>query len=112
MMNNMMEYKGYHAIMEYDSDDNLLVGEVYGIEDVLNFHGRSIDEFREHFERCIDEYLEWCERIGQQPCKEYKGSFNIRISPELHRQASLTAFSQKISLNQFVATAIKHELRL
>ena len=30
-MNNMLEYKGYHAKIEFDKEDMLLTGEVFGI---------------------------------------------------------------------------------
>ena len=41
---------------------------------------------------------------------EYKGSFNVRISPELHRQAVVFATSHQMSLNNFVETAIRKQL--
>ena len=34
-MGKMMEYKGYHASIEFDSDDNIFVGEVFGIAHIL-----------------------------------------------------------------------------
>ena len=37
----------------------------------------------------------------------YKGSFNVRISPELHKQAAITAMSRQMSLNSFVETSIQ-----
>ena len=43
-MNSMLEYKGYHASIEYDAEDNIFVGEVFGITDSLNFHGTSVTE--------------------------------------------------------------------
>ena len=39
-MADLMEYKGYHAKVEYDPDDKLLVGKVFGISDSLNLHRR------------------------------------------------------------------------
>ena len=43
-MSKMMEYNGYHAQIEYDADDEIFVGKVYGITDSLNFHGTSVSE--------------------------------------------------------------------
>ena len=88
-MNSMMEYKGYHAVIEYDGEENIFVGEVFGISDSLNFHGTSIAELRDMFEQSIDNYLELCEKIGKNPEREFKGTFNVRITPELHREAIL-----------------------
>ena len=105
-MNSMLEYKGYHASVEYDAEDEIFVGEVFGITDSLNFHGRSVPELKEMFEQCIDNYLVLCEKIGKNPDKEFKGTFNVRIPPELHKKAALEAAKQKITLNQYVAQAI------
>ena len=41
MMNSMLEYKGYHASIEYDAEDNIFVGEVFGITDSLKEGGFS-----------------------------------------------------------------------
>ncbi|MDD7177489.1 MAG: hypothetical protein SPG09_02955 [Lachnospiraceae bacterium] len=61
----MLEYKGYHAFVEFDAEDNLFVGEVFGISDSLNFHGESVGELKEMFMQCIDNYLEICQKIGK-----------------------------------------------
>ena len=34
----MLEYKGDHASIEFDADDNIFVGEVFGITDSLNLY--------------------------------------------------------------------------
>ena len=57
----MLEYKGYHATVSFDEEDGLFVGEVFGINDSLNFHGRSINELNVSFHDCIDNYLDICE---------------------------------------------------
>lgn len=109
-MANMLKYKGYHGSIEFSAEDNLLVGSVIGIRDRLNFHGSSIEEITQSFHDSIDGYLEMCEALGRSPDKEYKGSFNVRISPELHRQAALTAEQEGMSLNQFIQQAIEDHL--
>lgn len=106
MTNSMLEYKGYHATVEFDADDNLFVGEVFGIADSLNFHGESVEELKKMFHQSIDNYLDLCKKIGKEPDKEFKGSFNVRITRELHKQAALEAARQKITLNQYVLNAI------
>lgn len=55
-------------------------------------------------------YLELCEKIGKIPEKEFKGSFNIRISPEVHKQIALVAAQKDISLNRYVANVIEESL--
>ncbi len=111
-MNNMLEYGGYHAKLEFDSDDNIFVGTVFGINDSLSFHGSSIDELKSKFKDCIDDYLLLCEQIGKEPDKEFKGSFNIRISPSLHRELAKEAYKKGVSLNQLVEQAIERFLHM
>ena len=105
----MMEYKGYHAHIRYSDEDHLFVGEVVGLNDELGFHGTSVEELERMFHQSVDNYLAMCEEMGKEPEKEYKGVFNVRSPPELHRQAVLSAKEQQVSLNEFVTTAIREE---
>lgn len=88
-MNSSLEYKGYHASIEYDSEDNIFVGSVFGIGDSLNFHGTSVEELKKMFQQCIDNYLDLCKKAGKSPDKEFKGTFNVHIPPEIHKKAAL-----------------------
>lgn len=106
-MANLIQYRGYHAKIDFSSDDNMLIGSVINIRDALHFHGNSIAEVTQSFHDSIDNYLEMCEALGRTPDKEYKGSFNIRIPQELHRKAALMAEEEGISLNQLIQNAIE-----
>jgi predicted HicB family RNase H-like nuclease len=72
--------------------------------------GDSVQTLTQDFHNTVDEYLEFCEKNGKQPERPFKGSFNVRIQPELHRKAALTASARGISLNSFVEDAIRHNL--
>lgn len=109
-MNNLMEYKGYHATVDYSVDDHALIGHVIGINDVLSFDADNVDELETIFHETIDDYLEMCAELGKDPDKEYKGSLNIRIGADLHRKADILAKSQGVSLNDLIKTAVKHEI--
>ena len=67
---SMMEYKGYHASMDYDTEENVLVGEIFGINDVVFFEGKDLEEFRIMFETSVDDYLKMCEEFGDKPNKD------------------------------------------
>ena len=58
------------------------------------------------FEQSIDNYLELCQ-IGKNPYKEFRGTFNVGLSPEIHRKAALAAKMQKMTLNQYIAKAVE-----
>ena len=106
-MNNMIEYKGYHAKIEYSSEDEAFVGKVVGITDTLAFHGRSIDELQTVFHNSIDDDLDMCREIGKQPDREYLGTFSVTVSAELHRKAAIAAESKNISLDRLVEEALR-----
>ena len=109
-MSSLMEYKGYHGKVEYSSEEKLFHGRVIDIDDTIAFAGASVAELEKTFKDAIDGYVEWCEQIGKAPAKEYKGSFNVRIASDLHREAALAAAQAGSTLNQFVADAIKEKL--
>ena len=106
-MNGMMEYKGYHAKIEYSPEDETFVGRVFGVADTLVFDGQSIEELRTMFHASIDDYLELCREIGKEPDREYRGTFNVRVPAELHREAARAAESRDMALNQCVAEALR-----
>ena len=111
MKSDMMRYKDYRAIISYDEEDRIFVGEVFGISDSLNFHGRSIDELEEAFHDSVENYLELCRKIGKNPQKEYSGTFNVRTTPDLHERAAEYAANNGITLNQVVSRAMEFFLK-
>lgn len=109
-MRHVLEYKGYYTKVEYSIEDKLLHGKIEGINDLVNFECSSADQVEEKFHEAVDDYLLFCQDIGAEPEKCYKGSFNVRLSPELHRRIAVAAAVQGMSLNQFVANAMEKSL--
>lgn len=103
---NVMEHKGYIGTVEFSAEDNILFGKVIGINGLVSYEGDSISSLREDFEAAVDDYLEMCEEKGIDPQKCYKGSFNIRISPELHRTIAIMAAAHNKTLNATVEEAL------
>ncbi len=106
-MNGMFEYKGYSGSVEYSSTDNVLFGKVVGIKGLISYEGDSVQKLKEDFENAVDEYLEVCFEAGVEPQKPYKGCFNVRVSPELHRILAQYSAAHDQSLNSTVEEAIK-----
>ncbi len=109
-MNNTMEYKGYVGSVEFSEEDALFYGKVLGIRALISYEGTNASELVADFHGAVDDYLELCAQSGTEPEKAYKGSFNVRISPELHKQAVIAAMSHNMSLNSFVETSIQQAL--
>ncbi|MEQ8688915.1 MAG: type II toxin-antitoxin system HicB family antitoxin [Imperialibacter sp.] len=102
-----LEYKGYTGSIEYSPEDNLLYGKVLGVRGLLSFEGETGKLLEEDFKDAIDTYLSDCKSQGKMPEKPFKGSFNVRISANLHQKAALLAMETKTSLNNLVAEAIQ-----
>lgn len=62
-INFSINYKGYTADVSYEPEDKIYVGEIRGISDSLNFHGRSILEVNTMFHQSIENYLDLCKQI-------------------------------------------------
>ena len=106
----MLNYKGYHARVEYRPDDNLLFGRVLDLGDTVVFEAERAADVEAAFQGAVDDYLDFCAEIGKDPDRPFSGRFNVRLKPALHRAATLAAESRSESLNHFVQTAIAHEV--
>ena len=109
-MNDVLEYIGYYASVHFSSEDDVFYGKIVAIDDLVNFEGGSVKELKKAFHEAVDDYLETCVSIGKEPNKTYKGTFNVRISTDLHKAAAVYAASENISLNDFVKKAIRYAL--
>ena len=109
-MNNTMEYKGYVGSVEFSEEDGLFYGKVMGIRALISYEGTTAHELVDDFHGAVEDYLALCEAEGKEPEKAYKVSFNVRISPELHKQAAIFATTHGISLNSFVENALRTSL--
>ena len=105
-MNDILQYKGYYANVQYSAEDDVFFGSVIGINDLVSFEGTSVKGLKQSFYEAVDDYLDTCQAQGKEPEKTYKGSFNIRISSELHRQAAIVSAGKNMTLNDFVRYAI------
>jgi predicted HicB family RNase H-like nuclease len=111
-MSNYINYRDYTGSIEFSEKDAVFHGKVIGIKSMISFEGDSVKTLTEDFHNAVDEYLEFCEKNGKLPERPFKGSFNVRIQPELHRKAALTASARGLSLNAFVEDAIRQNVKL
>lgn len=110
-INNSLHYKNYVGSVEFSEADAVFHGRVMGIKSLISFEGDSVQSLTSDFQRAVDEYLEFCAKTKREPEKPFKGSFNVRIGTELHRQAVLAASVRGVSLNALVEDAIRQAVR-
>ena len=102
-----MSYNGYFGSVEFSDEDSIFFGRIVGINDRITYEGVDAKSLRQDFECAVDEYLEMCSQLGKKPEKTYKGTFNVRIDPSLHRKLVLFSASNHKTLNATVEDAIK-----
>lgn len=112
-MKNYLEYKGYIGTVEFSAEDKIFFGKIQGINDLVTFEGTSVDELEKSFHESVRDYLETCATLNKVPEKIFKGSFNVRVSQELHQKTALLASKKGLNLNDVVKEAlnyiVKHE---
>lgn len=109
-MNNTIEYKGYVGSIEFSEEDFIFYGKVQGIRSLISYEGSTATELISDFHSSVDDYLAICSAEGKEPEKAFKGSFNVRLSPEHHRAAAIYAMNHQMSLNSFVDECILQRL--
>lgn len=103
-----VNYKGYQASVEFD--DGSLFVKVLHIDDLLIGECDGASEAQAVAEELIDSYLADCKEAGREPAKPFKGTFNVRVSPELHKKVAMRAAEDGCSLNSWVGMAMEEKL--
>lgn len=106
MADNVLDYKGYSTRVEFSAEDKLLFGKIEGIVDLVNFQSETLDGVEAAFHEAVDDYLAFCKDLGKEPNKVYRGSFNVRVQPSIHRELDRAAARHGVSMNQFVEDAL------
>lgn len=109
-MKDVLTYKGFIGPVHYDAKDRVFFGKIEGINDLVTFEGTTVDELENAFKYMVDEHIKDCEKEGVPVEKSYKGTFNIRLNPGVHKKAAQLALIKGITLNQLVQRAIKREI--
>ena len=106
-MSSVLKHGGYTARVEFSAEDRVFFGQLDDITDLISFEGNTVEELENAFVGAVADYLALCAEIGKQPEKSFKGSFNVRMRPELHRRAALASRERNMSLNQLVVEAVQ-----
>lgn len=110
MKKDYLEYKDFHGTVHFSEEDAVFFGKISGINDLVTFEGSSVKDLQNSFKEAVDDYISICEEKQIPALKSMKGSFNVRIDPDLHQKAAITSSKLGISLNQFVKRAIESSL--
>lgn len=105
-MTDILRYKEYEGTAELAMDRCVCRGKILFIDDLVTYEADTPAGLQAAFEAAVDDYIETCQQLGREPQRAFKGLFNVRIAPELHRAAALRAVHDGVALNEVVARAL------
>ncbi|APZ42567.1 type II toxin-antitoxin system HicB family antitoxin [Acidihalobacter ferrooxydans] len=103
---NHLVYKGYHGSCELDMTRQVCRGKILFINDLVTYEADTPVDLQAAFEDAVEDYIQTCKQVGKEPQKPFRGQFNVRIPPQLHRAACLRAISGDVALNEVVVRAL------
>jgi len=109
-MGELFKYKGYHGSVEVDMIRSCLSGQIMFIEDIMVYEGKTIEDLKANFENAVDNYLETCKTLEQEPQQPYSGALTVEIGEDLHRETTLRAKLASESVDNYVKKAITNRM--
>lgn len=103
---DILKYKGYEGTTELDMSRGICRGKILFIKDLVTYQSDTPANLEKEFQEAVDDYLETCDQLDRKPAKPFRGQFNVRIPPALHRSAALRAVEDRVSLNDVVVRAL------
>ena len=107
----MMIHKGYVGVAHVDLEAGVIRGKVVNTRDTITFQGKTVEEASAAFRDSVDDYLEFCASLGEEPEKPFSGKFLVRLAPDVHRDLTAAAQAEGVSFNKFVGRILKHVVR-
>ena len=105
-MKNIMDIKGYKALIAFDPESNLFRGDFIDLNGGADFYAADVKSLRREGEISLKVFLEMCREDNVVPRKNYSGKLMVRLPAELHEKAAVSAASQGKSLNAWLADIV------
>jgi predicted HicB family RNase H-like nuclease len=110
-MKDVLHFKDFMGSVHFSAEDECFFGRIEGIEDLVTFEGRDVGDLKKAFREAVEDYIRLCRTASKPLHKSYKGSFNVRMTADLHKKAARKSVMLGISLNQLVQRAVEKEVR-
>ncbi len=110
-MNNTMTINGHRAVISFDPVLGLFRGEFTGLTGGADFYASDVAGLEREGAISLRIYLDACEKDGIEPLAKASGALNLRVSPALHRSATLAAKAAGKSLNQWASEVLEQAAR-
>jgi predicted HicB family RNase H-like nuclease len=103
-----LRYKDFQGSVEFE--DSRLVIQILHINDLVTTEIDSATQAQAAFEELVDDYLASCAELGKEPSRPFKGSFNVRVTPDLHRQVAIAAADARETMNAWISRALEERV--
>ena len=106
-----INYRGYPALVDYDPEDRIFVGRLAGIDDIVVFHGTTVNELETAFHEIVDHYLEVSERRGipaQEPATQ---TLTVHVPPDVYAAVTRAAELEGASIDNWAARRLGEAAR-
>jgi predicted HicB family RNase H-like nuclease len=100
-----LHYKEFQGSVEFE--DGRLVIRILHIDDLVTTEIDSAAQAQAAFAELVDDYVQTCVDLNKEPCKPFKGTFNVRVTPEIHRQTAMAAADNGQTMNGWIADALE-----
>lgn len=107
----LFHYKNFIGSIEADLKSKCLYGKLLYINDLVTYEANSVAELEVEFKKAVHDYIETCKQLNREPMKPFKGSLNIRMGSALHKDAAFYAAMRDMTLNEYVKTAVQHQVQ-
>jgi predicted HicB family RNase H-like nuclease len=61
-----MTFKGYTARISYDRDDEIFIGRIAGIADLVGFHDDTAENLKASFQEAVEDYIETRAKLSER----------------------------------------------
>lgn len=103
-----LRYKEYQGSVTFV--DDVLIIQILHIDDYVTTECQVALQAQSTFEELVDDYIQTCIESNKQPSKPFKGSFNVRVTPVLHRSIAMRAAEASMSMNSWVEHALTEKI--
>ena len=104
---DILKYKTYEGSATIDMSRMVCCGKILFIDDLITYEASCPTDLQGEFEAAVDDYIQTCQQLHRNPQKPFKGQFNVRVSPELHRAAYVKSIEDDTSLNDIMVRALQ-----
>jgi predicted HicB family RNase H-like nuclease len=102
---SVIRYRDYQGSVDFE--DGRLIIRILHLDDFITTEIDSASQAEAAFAGLVDDYLATCAELDKEPCRPFKGSFNVRVSPELHRRVAMAAAEVNETMNAWIAKALE-----